>query len=158
MADARLPVQWRNEKRFACLSLSERWTLVTMLMFSVANRTDGHVDHGDLALESGANPKDVKALVAGGFWAKVPGGWQIVEYDATQTSRHGFEMIDKNRLHEKDRKAKQRAATLAKKRESERTPTSVPPDVRPDVCGDKGGDKPRQGQARQRLRQGGLEG
>lgn len=148
MADARMPDRYLLDRRFVRLEDEHFRSYVVALMWTVSNRTDGEILPGDLALIPGFRAGSPAVLVDAGLWTPQPEGWQITDYADTQTSRAEFEKMEKKRIAEREKKARQRA----------RQAGAPPPDGDPvpgDVPGDSPGDVPqdhigkaRQGQAR----------
>ena len=56
MTDARFPDRWLHDRRLLRLSDSEFRTFVTSLTWCVSNRTDGRLEHDDLAMVPPADP------------------------------------------------------------------------------------------------------
>lgn len=117
MTDARLPDRWLYDRRLARLSDSEFRSFILSLLWSVATRTDGHVESADLALIPGFEKGSIPALVGQGVWRALPdgAGWVIDEFAVTQTSRSELERLERVRKQEREKKARQRE----RKREQE---------------------------------------
>ena len=92
MTDARLPDRWLSDRRFLRLSGDAFKLYSIMLMFSVANRTDGHLADEDMALLPGVDPGNVAELDDVGIVQDTEDGWLITEFSSTQTSRAELEV------------------------------------------------------------------
>jgi hypothetical protein len=146
MTDARIPERWLADRRLLRLSDSAYRTFITMLVWSVANRSDGVLDDADLDLLPGplaVDDKTMQMLVDADLLlveTDQPKRWRVAEYAATQTSRHELEVLESVRRRERQKKARQRAAAAADKVAS--VPGTVPGD-------DAGGSSPGTAQDRQ---------
>lgn len=113
MTDARYPERWLNDRRLIRLTDGQYRTFTMMLIWSVANRTDGFVHPDDIGMVHGADPDDVPELIAAGLWEPAPDGFVIVDFASTQTSREqlaGFELKkDQDRLRAKAYRARKHA-------------------------------------------------
>ena len=99
-------VQCREFRR-----LSDReWRSYThALMWSVANRTDGVIEHRDIEDIPGFDPSCVPPFVDAGLWSRIDDGWLIVDYLSTQSSRAQLERDDLNRERNRERQRRHRA-------------------------------------------------
>jgi len=109
MTDARYPEAWLNDRRVVRLSDAAHRLFVTTLAWSASNRTDGLVEEFDLALVHGVDPRHRTELVSAGLWSEVEGGWQVVDFHKTQTTKVQLEGLDHKRHQDRERKARQRA-------------------------------------------------
>jgi hypothetical protein len=147
MTDARLPDRWLNDRRFIRLfrdsELFESYMMA--LLYSVTNRTDGFIAREDVAL--GIIPyfadRAPDALVELELSAVVDGGWLLVDYPTTQTTRDEFARIDRLRAGNRERQQRKRDRETAAE-DGDVDKADVTRDVTRDVLG-----KARQGQARQ---------
>ncbi|NKY19955.1 hypothetical protein [Tsukamurella spumae] len=134
--------------RFARASDEAFRSYCLALMWSVSNRTDGVLLPDDLNLIPGFRRGTPSELVAAGLWTPQSQGWLITDYENTQTTRAQLEAADRARVHEREKKRRQREA----KRQAEAAdlPTStdpvVPGDIPRDVPTDNTGQD-RTGQA-----------
>ncbi|MDQ0731791.1 hypothetical protein [Arthrobacter sp. B1I2] len=103
MTDARFPERWLNDGRFRRLSDKGYRTYVNTLAWAVANRSDGKISDEDLQFIPDVSVDEAARLVELRLWqVRRGGGWQIVDYKATQTSRDQLEGLERRR--ELDRK------------------------------------------------------
>ncbi|KXO99675.1 Uncharacterised protein (plasmid) [Tsukamurella tyrosinosolvens] len=80
------------------------------LMWSVSNRTDGVLLPDDLNLIPGFRRGTPSELVAAGLWTAQSNGWLITDFENTQTTRAQLEAADRARVHEREKKRRQREA------------------------------------------------
>lgn len=106
--DARFPERWLSDRRIMRLSSSAFRSFVCALAWSVSNRTDGEIDSDDVALIPGLVPVDVAELLSAGLLDALDGGWQIVDFGATQTSADEVARLERIRAAERRKKAAQR--------------------------------------------------
>lgn len=109
MTDARLPERWLVDRRLLRLSDSAYRTFTTALLWSVANRTDGRLEAGDVDLMLGARSLDVPELLKAGLMDRDGTDLTLVDFEATQTSRNELEVLENNRRREREKKQRQRA-------------------------------------------------
>jgi hypothetical protein len=142
MTDARYPERWLNDRRLLRLSGDDHSAFIRALAWSVANRTDGVIEFGDLKLIPCMADSTPDVLVKAGLWRVIDGGerFHIVDYEETQTSRDDLEKLTNMRRRERDNKRRQRAKAAAQ----EDVPVTVPRDV----PGEETEDATRTGQAR----------
>jgi hypothetical protein len=112
VTDARLPERWIMDRR-VLLASPEAWRLYTFaLMYAVANRSDGRILAGDLALIPTIDPDRAAELVKLGLWECADDGWQITDFRATQSSRDQLDQLQEIRDHAAARKRAQRARAV----------------------------------------------
>ena len=145
MTDARYPEAWLNDRRILRLSDAAHRLFVTALAWAASNRTDGFIDGGDLALLQSVDESRVGELVASGLWSEAPGGWRIVAFDRTQTTRAQLEGLDHKRHKNRERQARQRAHKKDFSEAAAENVSRVTSGVTTDVTQRQGKD--RQGQA-----------
>ncbi len=136
MTDARFPDRWLSDRRIARLSDAHFRSFVTSLAWSVTNRTDGVVEPEDLALIPNFAADSVKTFIGARLWIprQAAGrGWEIVDFQATQTTSAELRSLDEKRAKERAKKAAQRAAAKADSDSSTSTNAAVPRDVPRDV-------------------------
>jgi hypothetical protein len=110
VTDARFPERWLNDRRIARLPDREFRLFVLAMTWSVANRTDGRIESGDLALIPRADVTTASALVVAGLWIAVDGGWLIADFEATQSSAAQLDQRMEAKLaQDRKRAAKYRA-------------------------------------------------
>ena len=109
MTDARLPERWLNARKFRRLSDREWRSYTHPLMWSVANRTDGVIEHRDIEDIPDFDPSCVPPFVDGGLWSRIDDGWLIVDFLSTQSSRAQLERDDLNRERNRERQRRLRA-------------------------------------------------
>jgi hypothetical protein len=83
------------------------------LTYSVANRTDGEITLPDIELIPRFAPDAIDAFITNDLWADIDGGWLIVDYVSTQSSRAQLERDDLNRERGRERQARHRAKKTA---------------------------------------------
>ena len=148
MTDARYPEAWLNDRRVVRLSDAAHRLFVTANAWSASNRTDGFLEAGDLSLIHGIDSRHQTELVSAGLWSEVEGGWQVVGFHKTQTTKAQLDGLDHKRHQDRERKARERAR---KRGEPESEPdhdgqvSRVTSGVTSDVTQRQG--KARQGQA-----------
>jgi hypothetical protein len=134
MTDARFPERWLHDLRFGDLeSADEKWSYLTALVWSAANRTEGVIlpKHLRLIPDFAAGAED--ALVDAGLWTVLRnGGWLIVDFADTQTTKSDLDAADERRRKARDKKRRQR----------EKSHDSLTSE-NGSVPGDVGGDVPR---------------
>ena len=109
MTDARFPERWLNNAQLQSVSASAYRLYGNALMWAVANRTDGHLPSTALAMIPHATKEDAGELETVSLWLDDgAGGWLIVGYEHTQTTRAQLEAAEQARAHERDKKARQR--------------------------------------------------
>ncbi len=142
MTDARIPDRWLHDRRVLRLSDSEFRTFVTSLTWCVSNRTDGRLEHDDLAMVPTCRPEQAGALVRAGLWEPRDGGWQVVDFLNTQSTATQLAGMEHKRQMDRERQARCRAKVTSP---DEPKDSHVTRDVTRDVAG---GTKARQGKAR----------
>ena len=125
MVDARMPERYLTDRRVLRLSLGAFRAYVMTLLWAVSNRTDGILDDRDLELVPKVTRAHAIELVAAELWEQVDGGFLIVDFEATQTSRDELAVLSNARRREREKKARQRG------RSSSEAPGDVPGDVSP---------------------------
>ncbi len=134
MTDARFPERWLTDRRIMRLDAESFRVFMVALAWCASNRTDGAVSRDDLPMIPHADGTRVAVLVRAGLWHVTRDGWQIDGWDLTQTTRAQLEHLDRKRVMDRERKARQRA----RERDSTR-------DVTRDGPGDNTGqDRPGQ--------------
>lgn len=143
MTDARYPERWLNDRRLLRLSGDDHSAFVRALAWSVANRTDGVIEFGDLKLIPDMTDATSDALVKAELWKVIDGGerFHIVDYEETQTSRDELEILANERRRNREAKRRERARKAAAQADVRGT-------VYIDSQADVSGDAPRTGQAR----------
>jgi hypothetical protein len=108
---ADLPQHWLHDPRY--FGLSDRaWRLHTHALMWAIGRTDGFIPRDILRvlMPQGRDlaRRTVPELVRACVWAEAPalGGWQIVEWELSQST---VGEIEKRRLREREKKQRQRA-------------------------------------------------
>lgn len=127
MTDARLPERFLVDRRLLSLPDPMYRAYVTALLFSVANRTDGFIAKEDIDLMPRFAKQAPTALVKGGLWSAAEGGWMIVDFLGTQTTRDELEVLENARRRDREKKQRQRS----RPRDFEPVPEEVPGDVSP---------------------------
>ena len=119
MTNANLPERWLNDMRFRSKRLSDAGyrSYMNALMWSVANRTEGIIERGDLEDIPDFNPAVVPELMGDDLWEPLDEGdrWLIYDFATTQTGRDLLEKYEREKALDRARKArKAKAQTLAK--------------------------------------------
>lgn len=109
MTDARYPEAWLNDRRIVRLSDPGHRLYVTTLAWSASNRTDGLIESADLALIHGVDPSKATELVEARLWKQVPGGYLVLDFAKTQSTKAQLEGLEHKRLSDRERKARERA-------------------------------------------------
>lgn len=153
MTDARYPETWLNDRRVVRLSDAAHRLFITALVWSASNRTDGFIETADLSLIHGVDASKATELASAGLWKPVTGGWQIVDYAKTQTTKTQLDGLDHKRAQDRERKARQRARDRGlpdpeppEEEEASRVTSDVTARVTQRIGQDRQG-KDRQGQA-----------
>jgi hypothetical protein len=119
MTNANLPERWLNDMRFRRKRLSDSAfrSYMLALMWSVANRTEGIIERGDLEDIPDFNPADIPQLLQNGLWEprRPDRGWLIADFENTQTGKDLLESQEKRRAWDRKRKAQQRKEALTAK-------------------------------------------
>jgi len=112
---ADLPQHWLHSPSYRKLS-DRAWRLHTHALMWAIGQTDGHIPEDALDLFIGntwtweQRREAVKELIGAGKWKRVTGGWDICDWEATQTS---LAQIEGLRRKWRDDKARQRKAATA---------------------------------------------
>lgn len=110
MTNANLPERWLNDRRFRRKRLSDAGyrSYHQALMWSVANRTEGVIERGDLEDIPDFQPAVVPELMAGDLWDPLGVGdsWLIHDYATTQSSKNLLDSYEKRLEWDRARKAK----------------------------------------------------
>lgn len=109
MTDARFPERWLMDRRVQRLTAEQYRAFSMSLMYSVSNRTDGHLTMDDLEAVPHFNVESIQTLVSSELWAEADHGWVISDYLTTQTSRAQLESAEHARVKDAERKARERA-------------------------------------------------
>lgn len=141
MTDARFPERWLNDARLQRLPASAYRTHGNSLMWSVANRTDGHIPSWALAMIPHATEADAAGLRQSGLWADALDGWRIADYEETQTTSGDLQALANARRRQRDKMRRRRSAAAA---------------VPGDVPGHSSGHSTRTGQAKPGAKTEGL--
>jgi hypothetical protein len=119
MTNANLPERWLNDMRFRRKRLSDSAfrSYTFSLMWSVANRTEGIIERGDLEDIPDFNPADITELMRVGLWQprRPDRGWLIADFDTTQTGKDLLEKYEREKAWDRKRKAQARKAALEKR-------------------------------------------
>lgn len=110
MADFRFPGRWLNDRRVMSLTADSFKAFVTAGAWMVENRTDGVLTREDVEFIPRFKRSSVDDLVRAGVWLSTEDGWEMRDYAATQTSRAEFEVLERARKREREKKARQRAS------------------------------------------------
>ncbi|WP_143331591.1 hypothetical protein [Clavibacter michiganensis] len=160
MVDARFPERYLSDRRIARLTADEFRSYFMATLWGVSNRTDGRVEHADVALIPHFRDA-ADRLVELGLWQVAPDGtgWIIDDFKELQTSAEQLEAAAKARKADADKKKRQRSHAKGEHAfcgdECDGSSSSVPrfPAVPGDVPGDGPGDlsrgQDRRGQDRQ---------
>lgn len=109
MADFRFPSHWLTDRRVMTLTGDEFKAFVTAGAWSVENRTDGRVAPEDIEFIPRFPRSCIPRLVAVGLWVPDGDGWLMVDYARTQTSRAEFEVLERSRRADREKKRRLRA-------------------------------------------------
>jgi 5-methylcytosine-specific restriction endonuclease McrA len=119
VTDTRLPDRWLSDRRIQRLTDAGFRSFVTALMWSVANRTEGVIEEGDLTLMgfSGFRAGAEDEFVQAGLWIEIEPRdgerrWQIEPFTATQTSRDQLQVLDRARAAGRQRQVLYRDPAL----------------------------------------------
>lgn len=115
-----MPERWLSDRRILRLSDASFRTFATALLWSVSNRTDGLIERDDLALLPRASAEHAEELEAAGLFASCDGGWLLVDFQGTQTSRDELQVLENMRRRDREKKARQRAEAKELSEESPR--------------------------------------
>lgn len=95
----------------------------------VENRTDGLLTREDVEFIPRFKRSSVDDLVRAGVWLSTEDGWEMRDYAATQTSRAEFEVLERARKREREKKARQRSSKVpSQEREGAVSRGTVPGD------------------------------
>lgn len=136
MSDFRFAGRWLNDRRVMSLAGDDFKAFVTAGTYMVENRTDGHLTADDLDFIPRFSRPSIPRLIDAGLWIEHGDGWAMVDYQATQTSKAEFEVLENARRADREKKARMRAAKKA-------SPGDGPGDM------SRGTTQDRIGQARQ---------
>lgn len=101
MTDARFPERWLNDGRLQRVSAAAYRTFGNALMWTVANKTDGHLPADVLVLIPHASEADIKELASVSLLVDHPSdGWLFADFEGTQTSRADHERREAERAAE----------------------------------------------------------
>jgi hypothetical protein len=113
VTDTRLPERFITDRRIRRLTDAAHRLYVNAMVWSVANRTDGVIYDDDLALIPDIDRDRADELIKAELWRRDRDRWLIVDYAATQTSKHELEVLENVRRRDREKKARQRAAAAA---------------------------------------------
>nr|ANY57913.1 hypothetical protein [uncultured bacterium] len=117
MTDARLPERWLLDRRLLRISGDAYRTFAQLLLFAVANRTNGVIDLTDLDLIPCARREDVPALERMELVEVDGDRLTLVDFALTQTSREQLEAAEAareaERAADRERKRRKREETRA---------------------------------------------
>lgn len=82
---------------------------VTAGTWMVENRTDGFITPDDLDYVPKFDRSCIPRLIIAGLWAEQAGGWMMLDYEASQTSRSEFETLEKARRADREKHTRLRA-------------------------------------------------
>lgn len=106
---ADLPQHWLHDPAWWSLP-DAAWRLHTHGLMWAIGRTDGHIPHTMLTMLLPGSDADrdlaVKALLDAGHWRAVPDGWQITDWDESQST---VEQITARRTNARERQARHRS-------------------------------------------------
>ena len=109
MTDARFPERWLNDRRVIRLSDRQFRGFIGALAFCASNRTDGLIEYDDVDLIRWCDQDVIIALVKADLVTDTGAGYQVADYLTTQTTRAQLDRNDQHRLHERNKKVRQRA-------------------------------------------------
>jgi hypothetical protein len=109
MTDARFPERWLLDRRIDGLDDRDFRSFVSALVWSVSNRTDGVITEPDLDRIPHFDRRSVFMLVARALWDATDTGWQITEFEDTQTSRDDLAVLTNARRAKRDAQRRRRA-------------------------------------------------
>lgn len=146
MTDARFPERWLNDRRIMRLpaEVFRGWWLATV--WTVANRTEGRIEDGDVDLIPGLTPGMLEHLEEVGLVTRDGHGWHLWDWDGVQSSREQLEALERKKRGDRLRQRRKREREREREREAEASRDGSR-DVTRDVhATDSGQDRP--GQAR----------
>jgi hypothetical protein len=109
MTDARFPERWLNDRRLQMTPPSAYRLFGNGLMWSVANRTDGHIQASCFPLIPHACEADAKELERVSLWLDDGhGGWVIAGFEETQTTAADLAHLAEQRRKNRDRQRRHR--------------------------------------------------
>ena len=124
MSDLRIPYRWIADRRMNGLSDAAFRSFVNSFAWSVEQRTDGVIHRDDIQLIPRLMPKHVDEFLQRELWRQLqPDVWLIVDYEGTQTTKAEFEVLERARAADREKKARQRAK---KRTEGDMSPGTVP--------------------------------
>jgi hypothetical protein len=147
MTDTRFPERFITDRRIRRLSDPAHRLYVNAMVWSVVNRTDGVIYDDDLPLIPDVDQASADELIKAELWRRDKDRWRIVDFAATQTSKHELEVLENVRRREREKKARQRAAAAAED-ESRTVPRDVPSGLSPGTAqeGQEGKDRHLEGE------------
>jgi hypothetical protein len=144
MTDARMPERWLNDRRVNRLSDSAFRAFVCAYMWSVSNRTDGHIQGEDLQLIRSLDQKTLAEMIAVELVWRDDDSWILLDFMETQTSKSDLEVLDNARRADAAKKRRRRAEARIAATPSGPSPPSFkesPRDGRGDVLQDSTGER-----------------
>jgi hypothetical protein len=108
VTDARFPDRWLTDRRLLRLHDDAFRLFIVVLVWSVANKTDGVIYDDDLLLIPRVNAGCADHLVKAGLWVRKADYWVITVFADTQTSRGELDALAARRLADRQRKARER--------------------------------------------------
>lgn len=139
MTDARFPERWLNDRRFRRLTAEAFRAFTFTMTWSVANRTDGLVTAEDLECIPFATKDLMAEMVDTKVLSATSDGWVILDFELTQTTAKQLAAADQSRLHEREKKRRQRTHN-----------SGVHTLCTPDTCSHVPGDVPRDNRGQDR--------
>lgn len=109
MSDFRFAGRWLNDRRVMTLRGDDFKGFVTAGTWMVENRTDGYITPDDLEYVPKFDRTCIPRLIIAGLWVEQAGGWTMLDYEASQTSRAEFETLEKARRADREKHARARA-------------------------------------------------
>ncbi|WP_314431662.1 hypothetical protein [Microbacterium lacticum] len=109
MTDFRFPERWLIDRRFTRLPAEAFAAFICAGAWCVANRTEGTILLDDLDDVPRLTADLADALSRAGVLDAIPDGWQITDFEDTQTSRAELVAAEQARRSEREKKRRQRA-------------------------------------------------
>lgn len=109
MSDFRFAGRWLNDRRVMTLRGDDFKAFVTAGAWMVENRTDGFITPDDLEFVPKFDRTSIPRLIISGLWEEQAGGWTMLDYQASQTSKAEFETLENARRADREKKTRLRA-------------------------------------------------
>ncbi len=107
----RYPTYWLNDRRFERIGRDGHHLFTIAMAYSVSNRTEGVIEHADiptLARKYDCDTSKIALLVDNWLWEEIDGGYLILDFRKTQTSKSQLEGFEEKKRNDAERSKRYR--------------------------------------------------